>query len=63
MLESIPKHNLTKKSKIIIYWNPIKKKDKHLILIDDSDDDNIENNIINYWHQEFQLTKNDEKHS
>ncbi len=30
-------------------------------MIDDSNDDNIENNVINYWHQEFQLIKNDEK--
>jgi hypothetical protein len=37
-----------------------KEKDKHLILINDSNDDNVENNVINYWHQEFQLTKNDE---
>jgi hypothetical protein len=24
------------------------------------DDDNIDNNIINYWHEKFQLTKYDE---
>ncbi len=29
-------------------------------MIGDLDDDNIDNNIINYWHEEFQLTKNDE---
>jgi len=29
-------------------------------MISDLDDDNIDNNIINYWHEEFQWTKNDE---
>ncbi len=29
-------------------------------MIGDSNDDNIDNNIINYQHEEFQLTKNDE---
>ncbi len=29
-------------------------------MIGDLNDDNIDNNIINYWHEEFQLTKNDE---
>jgi hypothetical protein len=29
-------------------------------MIDDLNDDNIDNNTINYWHEEFQLTKNDE---
>jgi hypothetical protein len=29
-------------------------------MINDLDDDNIDTNIINYWHEEFQLTKNDE---
>jgi hypothetical protein len=29
-------------------------------MIGDLDDNNIDNNIINYWHEEFQLTKNDE---
>jgi hypothetical protein len=29
-------------------------------MIDDSYDNNIDNNIINYWHEKFQLTKNDE---
>ncbi len=29
-------------------------------MISDSNDDNIDNNIINYQHEEFQLTKNDE---
>jgi hypothetical protein len=33
------------------------KGKKNLIVISDSDDDNIENNIINYWHEEFQLIK------
>jgi parallel beta-helix repeat protein len=28
-------------------------------MIDDSDDNNIDNNIINYWHEGFQLTKNE----
>ncbi len=26
-------------------------------MIDDSDENNIDNNIINYQHEEFQLTK------
>ncbi len=29
-------------------------------MISDSNDDNINNNVINYQHEEFQLTKNDE---
>jgi hypothetical protein len=29
-------------------------------MIGDSNDDNSDNNIINYWQQEFQLTNNDE---
>ncbi len=29
-------------------------------MIDDSGDNNIDNNIIDYWHEEFQLLKNDE---
>jgi hypothetical protein len=29
-------------------------------MIDDSDDNNIDNNIIDYWHDKFQLTKNSE---
>ncbi len=29
-------------------------------MISDLNDDNIDNHIINYWHEEFQLTKNDE---
>jgi GTPase SAR1 family protein len=29
-------------------------------MIGDLDDDNINNNIINNWHEEFQLTNNDE---
>jgi hypothetical protein len=29
-------------------------------MISDSNDDNINNNVINYWHEEFQLTKNDD---
>jgi hypothetical protein len=29
-------------------------------MIDDSRDNNIDNNIIDYWHEEFQLLKNDE---
>jgi hypothetical protein len=29
-------------------------------MIGDSNDDNIDNNIINYWHEGFQLTKNGE---
>ncbi len=29
-------------------------------MINDLDDDNIDNNIINYQHEEFQLTKHDE---
>ncbi len=37
-----------------------KEQNKHLIMIGDLNDDNINNNIINNWHEEFQLTKNDE---
>ncbi len=37
-----------------------KEKDKHLIMINDLDDENLDNNIINYWREEFQLIKNDE---
>jgi hypothetical protein len=29
-------------------------------MINDLDDHNLYNNIINYWHKKFQLTKNDE---
>jgi hypothetical protein len=29
-------------------------------MIDDSGDNNIDNNIIDYWHEELQLLKNDE---
>jgi hypothetical protein len=28
-------------------------------MIDDSGDNNIDNDIIDYWHEEFQLLKND----
>jgi hypothetical protein len=56
MLEPISKHNITKN---IQNNNPLtsyqKKKTKHLIMIDDLNDDNIDNNFINYWHEEFQL--------
>ncbi len=27
-------------------------------MINDSNDKNIDNNIINYWHEKFQLIKN-----
>jgi len=60
MLKPISKHNITKN---IQNNNPLKsykEKNKHLIMINDSDDDNIDNNIINYWHEEFQLIKIDE---
>ncbi len=29
-------------------------------MIGDLDDDTIDNNIVNYQHEEFQLTENDE---
>jgi hypothetical protein len=29
-------------------------------MINDLDNNNIDNNVINYWHEEFQLSKNDE---
>jgi hypothetical protein len=29
-------------------------------MIDVSDDNNIDNNIIDYWHENFQLIKNNE---
>jgi hypothetical protein len=28
-------------------------------MINDLDDDNIDNNVINYWHEKFWSTKND----
>jgi hypothetical protein len=47
MLEPVSKHNITKN---IQNNNPLKltKKKKHLIMIDDLYDNNIDNNIINY---------------
>jgi len=53
MLEPISKHNITKN---IQNNNPLKsykEKNKHLIMIDDLNDSNIDNNIIDYWHEEF----------
>jgi hypothetical protein len=47
-LESISKHNITKH---IQNNNPLKsckEKNKHLIMIGDLNDDNIDNNIVNY---------------
>jgi hypothetical protein len=61
MLEPIPKHNITKNVQNNYPLKSYKEKDKHLILIDDLDDDNIDNSVIDYWYQEFQLTKNNEK--
>jgi hypothetical protein len=60
MFEPIPKNNITKNIQNNSPLKSYKEKDKHLIMINDSDDDNINSNIINYWHEEFQLTKNDE---
>jgi hypothetical protein len=53
MLEPISKHNMTKN---IQNNNPLKsykEKTRHLIMIDDLNDNNIDNNIIDYWHEEF----------
>jgi hypothetical protein len=60
MLEPISKHNITKNVQNNNPLKSYKEKNKHLIMICDSNDDNIDSNIINYWHEEFQLTKNDE---
>jgi hypothetical protein len=60
MFKPIPKHNITKNNQNNYPLKSYKEKDKHLIMINDSDDDNFDNNIINCWHEEFQLTKNDE---
>ncbi len=59
MLEPISKHNITKN---VQNNNPLKSytEKKNLIMIGDSNDDNMDNNIINYWHEKSQLTKNDE---
>jgi hypothetical protein len=59
MLEPFSKHNITK---TIQDNNPLKsykEKNKHIIMISNLDDDNVDNNVINYWHEEFQLTKID----
>jgi hypothetical protein len=48
MFEPIPKHNITKKIQNNYPLKSYKEKDKHLIMINDSYDDNINNNIINY---------------
>jgi hypothetical protein len=48
MLEPIPKHNKTKNIQNSYPLKTYKEKDKHLIMINDSNDDNIENNIIDY---------------
>jgi hypothetical protein len=52
MLEPISKHNITKN---IQNNNPLKsyKEKIKLIMIDDLNDNNIDNNIIDYWHEEF----------
>ncbi len=60
MFKPIPKHNITKNIQNNYPLKSYKRKDKHLIMINDSDDDNLDNNIINYWHEKFQLIKNDE---
>jgi len=60
MFEPIPKHNITKNIQNNYPLKSYKEKDKHLIMINDSNDDNLDNKIINYWHEEFQLIKNDE---
>jgi len=60
MLEPISKHNVTKNVQNNNPLKSYKEKNKHLIMIGDSNDDNIDSNIINYWHEKFQLTENDE---
>jgi hypothetical protein len=57
----ISKHNITNDKQK--HW-PLKSynnKKNHLIMINnDLNDDIIDNNVIDYWHKELQLTKNDE---
>ncbi len=60
IFEPIPKHNITKNIQNNYPLKSYKEKDKHLIMINDLDDENLDNNIINYWREEFQLIKNDE---
>jgi hypothetical protein len=59
MLEPISKHNTTKVQNNYPLKS-YKQKTKHLVMIYDSIDTNIDNNIIDYCHEEFQLIKNDE---
>jgi hypothetical protein len=49
MLEPISKNNITKNIQNIFPLIFYKEKDKHLSVIDDSND----YTIINYWHEEF----------
>jgi hypothetical protein len=60
IFEPIPKHNITKNIQNNYPLKSYKEKDKHLIMINDLNDENLDNNIINYWREEFQLIKNDE---
>jgi hypothetical protein len=48
MLELISKHNINKNIKNNYLLRFYKEKDKHLIMINDLDFNNIDNNIINY---------------
>ncbi len=50
ILEPISKHNIAKKVQFENNYplKSYKEKDKHLIMINDSNDDNIDKNIINY---------------
>jgi hypothetical protein len=60
MLEPISKHNTTTKVQNNDPLKSYKEKNKHLVMINDSIDTNIDNGVIDYCHEKFQLTKNDE---
>jgi hypothetical protein len=59
MLKPISKHNITKNVQNNNPLKSYKEKNKHIVMICDSNDDNIDSNIINYWHEELQLIEND----
>ncbi len=53
MLEPILNHNTTTKVQNIYPLKSYKEKNKHLIMINQSIDTNIDNNITNYYHEKF----------
>jgi hypothetical protein len=53
MLEPISNHNTTTKVQNIYPLKSYKEKNKHLIMINQSIDTNIDNNITNYYHEKF----------